>query len=178
MRTLVTCSLLAAVVFLLVWTAGCNPEPASFLTESKKTEENQQRLINSVQPPELQTSLERINIKRRLERINKENMVSYIYLISYGRVMAYYTVSGKVSSLNSYMTPMEQLVRTNNPNTTWFAVESPDQDGSYGKNVDGVFFFSTEGNYVEWRGEYLWSDQPLKLSQPVELIQVVGEKPN
>ena len=162
--------------------AGCGgpPSSSSYEKEVKDTEENQQRLIKAVPPPKLQTSLERKNIARRLERINRENMTSYIYLVSYGKVMAYYAITGKPSSLNSFMTPMEQIIERpvagGSGQKQWITVEAPDQDGSYGKNVDGVFFFTTEGVYVEWRGEYLWCDQPLKISQPPELIQMVEEK--
>lgn len=153
---------------------GCD-QKSSFDEQGKIMEDNQQRLIKAIPPPQLRTSLERKNIARRLERINQENMASYIYLISYGKVMAYYAVSGKVSSLNSYMTPMEQVVEEY---TNYCIItEAPDQDGSYGKNVDGVFFFTTERVYVEWKGEYLWSDQPLKITQPPELIQVISDKP-
>ena len=54
-------------------------------------------------------------------------------------------------------------------------VESPDQDGSYGTNGDGVFFFTTEGAYVEWRGDYMVSDFPLKLSTPPALVRELKE---
>jgi len=43
-------------------------------------------------------------------------------------------------------------------------VDSPQLDGSYGTNGDGIFFFTTEGAYVEWNGEYMVSDFPLKMS--------------
>ena len=52
-------------------------------------------------------------------------------------------------------------------------VDSPQLDGSYGSNGDGIFFFTTEGAYVEWNGEYMVSDYPLKLSTQPELVRVV-----
>jgi len=54
---------------------------------------------------------ERKNIARRLERINRENMTSYIYLVNYGKVMAYYVITGKPSSLNSYQRRLENKKR-------------------------------------------------------------------
>ncbi len=90
--------------------------------------------------------------------------------------MAYYTVSGKVSSLNSYMVPTQKIV--DDPYGSFDAggqvVESPDLDGTYGENAHGIFFFTTDGAYVEWQGQYLWSDQPLKISQPVQLTRAVN----
>jgi hypothetical protein len=56
-------------------------------------------------------------------------------------------------------------------------MESPDIDGSYGENAHGVFFFTTDGAYVEWSGTYFWTDRPLKLTQPPELvIDITPEK--
>ena len=169
------------VVFVLalamVVCAGCGETiktGASTKVEMEQTEENQQRLAKAVPPPKLQTSLERKNLVRRLERQNKEDQISYVYLVSYGKVMAFYTISGKVSSLNSYLTTPQQIVSMHSgkggKTYEYVVIPSPDFDGSYGKNDDGIFFFTTEGVYVEWKGEYLWSDQPLKLSTPPELI--------
>ena len=77
-------------------------------------------------------------------------------------------MDGKVSSLNSYLTPDSEYyegtnsdtIRTNN---LWLA----DVDGSYGENDDGIFFFTTDGKYVEWTGEYLYSDIPFEIDDPV-----------
>jgi hypothetical protein len=51
-------------------------------------------------------------------------------------------------------------------------VDAPDVDGTYGDNKDSVFFFTTDDVYVEWYGDYLLCDQPLKLAQPPELIYI------
>lgn len=160
-------------------TVGCDAEkPSSFKQESAMNESTQQRLIKQIPAPTLQTSLERKNLVRRAQWVNRENAISYIYLISYGRVMKYFTVEGKVSSLNSYLTAMERVERfgssMESSSTQYIALEAPDLDGSYGKNPDGIFFFTTEGGYVEWKGEYMWSSEPLFLDpkQP-EMIQTV-----
>ena len=143
--------------------------------EAELTEANQYRLDKAVPPPELKTSLERKNLKRRLELWNNENKISYIYLINYGKVMAYYTIKGKVSSVNSKLTSGEQIVE--DPHGSYDAgsrvVESPQLDGSYGTNGNAIFFFTTEGAYVEYRGDYMLSDQPLKLTTPPELYREI-----
>ena len=146
--------------------------------EGQKQEEIQKTLTEGTPLPQIEKSLERENLKARAERLNKSNQIFYVYLMSYGKVVAYYTTKGKVSSLNSYLTPMEQVVDHNGNlcnryDRDCLVVEAPDVDGSYGENVDGVFFFTTEGAYVEWLGEYLMSDQPLKISTPIELTREV-----
>lgn len=177
--------------------AGCDmstppPPESTAKVEMRQNEQNQQRLSTSVPAPVVKTSIERKNLKRRIERINTENMVSYVYLLSQtGKVVAYYTINGKVSSLNSYLTAMERTAvvsknsgeilargsdgssRDLSSTVEVVTLEAPDLDGSYGKNVEGVFFFTTEGAYVEWNGQYIWSDQPLKIAQQPELIQEV-----
>ena len=144
--------------------------------EAKLTEENQNRLLVASPPPKLDKSLERDNLCRRLELLNNENKIFYIYLVSYGKVMAEYTAKGKVSSVNSKLTTQEQIV--DDPYGMSYevggkVVESPDLDGSYGTNGDAIFFFTTDGAYVEWAGEYMVSDFPLQLTTPPELIREV-----
>ncbi len=146
--------------------------------EMEQTEANQVRLAAAIPPPILHDSLERRNLVKRLERLNKPNQISYIYLISFGKVMAFYAVNGKVSSLNSLLTTPEQVVRVPaSGGSSLVTLPSPDFDGSYGKNPDGIFFFEAiTDQYVEWTGEFLWSDLPLKLTQPPELVINITEK--
>lgn len=146
--------------------------------ESKFAEQNQKRLIQTVTPPTLTDSLERQNIKKRLELLNDNQKIFYVYLINYGKVMAFHVAQGKISNLDSYMMSTEQIVRNeecrkelDGPNSDcYFITESPDLDGSYGTNGEGIFFFTTEGAYVEWKGDYMVSDHPLKISSPPELV--------
>jgi hypothetical protein len=101
---------------------------------------------------------------------NDKNKVSYIYLVSYGKVMAFYTIKGKVSSVNSQITNPEQISKR------WggyFTMPSPAEDGSYGENGDGIFFFTTDGTYVEWAGEYMLADKPLKMATPPALVRTI-----
>jgi len=151
-------------------------------TEAKFTEDQQAKLIKACPPPRLTFSLERENFKRRLVRFNNPDKISYIYLVDFGKVMAYYTIKGKVSSVNSKLTTGEQLVEdpyaqycTGGGVSPARVVESPQLDGSYGINGDAIFFFTTEDVYVEWAGKYMVCDQPLTLTTPVQLVQTVAE---
>lgn len=164
------------------WTPCASPTPAAnSLQESNSIT---QTVATNVPIPKLTTSSERKNVAKRAELFNNEDKISYIYLVSYGKVMAFYTVKGKVSSLRSYMSPTEKLIDGNGDNcrnnwvtnagyTPCYTVSAPDIDGTYGENVEGIFFFTTEGAYVEWKGEYMMSDQPLKLTTQPELIREI-----
>ena len=146
--------------------------------EAKLTEANQERMLAASPPPELDKSLERENLIRRLNLLNDENKIFYIYLVSYGKVMAEHVAKGKVSSVNSKLTTQEQVVESpyfddynGAGGNAGLVVESPDLDGSYGTNGDAIFFFTTDGAYVEWAGEYMVSDFPLQLTTPPMLIR-------
>lgn len=160
----------------LVW-AGGGPAPETALYESNQITE---KLRDTIPVPNLTTSSERKNVAKRAEIFNNEEKISYIYLVSYGKVMAFYTVQGKVSSLRSYMTPTEKLIYADgrecgaySTSVACYTVSAPDIDGTYGENVEGIFFFTTEGAYVEWKGEYMMSDQPLKLTTPPALVREI-----
>ena len=147
--------------------------------EAVATEANQRRLLNAQPIPELKTSQERKNIIERLTRFNNTDKVSYIYLVNYGKVMAFYTIKGKVSSVNSMLTTTDQLVNKDGDQCTWgssvdcYVLASPDIDGSYGSNGDAIFFFTTDNTYVEWRGDYMLADQPLQLTTQPELVRQI-----
>ena len=169
-------SLLAAIMVVGLLAACSEVKPSSTQTEQSLTEANQRRLITTLPPPSLQTSLERKTLIERLQRINAENMTGCIYLVNYGTVMAFYPVRGKVTSLNAYLTGDTTFQRvTASGETHWLQVESPDLDGAYGENSDGIFFFTADSNsYVEWHGDYLWSDQCLKLNQQPLMVRQLG----
>ena len=157
--------------------AGNNNQPNTQRQEAKLTEENQKRLVETTPPPVLQDSVERRNLVERLNRNNKAEKIGYVFLLSdNGSVITSYTIKGKVSSLNSLLTTPQQIINPASRDCssfTCYVVDSPDFDGSYGANPDGVFFFTTDGNMVEWSGKYLYSEQPMTLSSsPVLTYQV------
>lgn len=168
------------------WFEDCSTDTSNqntFMMEQASTEVNQRTLEVAEPLPKLQDSTERAQLIKRLQLFNDPNKISYIYLLSYGKVMAFYTIKGKVSSINSILTDPTQLI---NPyyggescdgkgSGDCQQVPSPDLDGSYGANgPEGtIFFFTTGGVYVEWHGDYMMSDQPLQLSTPPEMVMAV-----
>ena len=171
---------LLVIPVLLLTLTGCS-ESAMNTTSQKEqtmTEENQTRLLDRQAPPKMDWSLERDNLIKRTNLWNDKNKVSYIYLLSYGKVMSFYTIKGKVSSVNSQLTNTEQLSMRkfdtySGDEYVQGVLPSPSEDGSYGTNGDAVFFFTTDGAYVEWRGDYMLADQPLSLKTQPELIREI-----
>ena len=143
-------------------------------------------------PNDIDYSLERYNLIKRAYWVNGqrekantlvcqiEKPLGYIVLFTEsGAVVGSFIVDGKVSSLNSFLTPDSEYYEkdtdfsSKNGST---AVDShsnkwlPDVDGSYGENDNGIFFFTTDGKYVEWNGTYLYSDIPFVVDDPVVKI--------
>lgn len=171
--------LLIPGITLAGWFSDTNP-PSSSKTESVAAEDNHQRLIQQVPIPNIKDSLERRNVAKRAETFNNNDKISYVYLVSFGKVMSFHTAKGKISSLQSYLNPTERLIygdgskcNHRNQSVNCYAVSAPEIDGTYGSNPEGIFFFTTEGAYVEWNGEYMVSDQPLKLTTPPELVREI-----
>lgn len=114
-----------------------------------------------------------------------EKPFGYIVLFTdNGGVVGRFVVDGKVSSLNSFLTPDSEvyevegetassMVRNNGTyDNDWI----PDVDGSYGENDSGIFFFTPDGNYIEWTGTYLYSDIPFEVENPVVTYEVKNDE--
>lgn len=146
---------------------------------------------NQPTPTDIEYSLERYNLIKRAYWVNGmrekantlpceiEKPLGYIVLFTEsGAVVGSFVVDGKVSSLNSYLTPDSEFYekdlgyRSNSTATSTYAYDYSnkwlaDVDGSYGENDNGIFFFTPDGKYIEWTGTYLYSDIPFIVDNPV-----------
>ena len=173
------------VIALVAMTmVGCGAD----MTTSNGTYEDMQNTkeaagtlqYNQPTPTDLEYSLERYNLIRRAYWVNGEREkanslpcpiekpLGYIILMTEsGAIVGKFTVDGKVSSLNSFLTPDSEYYEYSAGETSrknnWLA----DVDGSYGENDNGIFFFTIDGKYVEWTGIYLYSDIPFMIDAPI-----------
>lgn len=139
-------------------------------------------------PTDIDYSLERYNLIRRAYWVNgqreKANMLicgiekplGYIVLFSGNTTVGSFVVDGKVSSLNSFLTPgsVDDTYGNGSAGYTTITTEMADVDGSYGENDSGIFFFTPDGKYIEWTGSYLYSDIPFEVADPVVSYEVAG----
>lgn len=164
---------------LVVGLVGCNDIPPrqvkSTEQASKANEQAINKLIKQDDLPEITRSLERENIKRRIEFINQPDRIGYLYLLSEnGQLVKEVQVLGKVSSLNSYLTPMEEVSygRVDGYGGQLYVAESADLDGTWGENAEGIFWFTPDGVYMEWCGLYFYSSERMTFTTQPLLVEV------
>ena len=181
-RFMVCIAMAVTLAIIILSFCACSMEAAGSSYDAANTQAAADRLqTNQPTPTDIDYSLERYNLIRRAYWVNgqreKANALpceiakplGYVVLMTEsGSVVGKFTVDGKVSSLNSFLTPDSEYYeilyggdfsRENN----WLA----DIDGSYGENDNGIFFFTIDGKYVEWNGTYLYSDIPFEVDTPV-----------
>lgn len=175
-----------ALVSILMVMSLCACEPSGSTQDVYNTINTANNLqSNQPTPTDINYSLERYNLIRRAYWVNGqrekanalvceiEKPLGYIILFTEGGgVVGRFVVDGKVSSLNSFLTPDSEAYTTGATRTIdWLA----DVDGSYGENDSGIFFFTPDGKYIEWTGIYLYSDIPFEVDTPTI---VIGEDNN
>lgn len=166
-RTRITFAAIVGSVLLVALGAGSCDSSTAQSTGQQQTESAFAKQQAAVPYPvdQLTDSLERRNVRERLLRTNEPNKIGYVYLLSFsGTPLGYYTIKGKVSSTDSQMTTTDLVIDRTNGNVT---VPAPGDDGSYGPNEPGIFFFTTENAFVTTNLNYLYSDQPLPLNVPL-----------
>lgn len=167
--------LVILAVVPLMTLAACSESPKSNAqsTGQKLTEQAFAQQQKTVPYPaaELTYSLERENLRKRLLIETNPDKIGYVYVMNFGRFIGYYTVKGKISSTQSQMTT-SQLVVESDFGEGWESqvVDAPGDNGSYGENERGIFFFTTSDAYVSTNMDYVYLDQPMQIDVP-ELIK-------
>lgn len=178
-------ALVLSLLFVCAMFVGCGGNHSS--ADSERTLAVADKLQDSQPTPtDIDYSLERYNLIRRAYWVNGqrekanalpcsvEKPLGYIVLITEsGAILGSFVVDGKVSSLNSYLTPDSEYCEIATGRTvTYYNDWIADVDGSYGSNDNGIFFFTPDGKYIEWTGTYLYSDIPFVVDTPI--IQIGG----
>lgn len=179
-------SIILAAVLAIATLTGCGTaETGGTAQDARNTMEAANTIQgNQMTPTDIEYSLERYNLIRRAYWVNGqrekantlvceiEKPLGYIVLFSGNTVVGSFIVDGKVSSLNSFLTPDSEYYEYSggqySARNYWLA----DVDGTYGENDSGVFFFTPDGKYIEWSGDYLYSDIPFTVENPVVNYEV------
>ncbi|HFI0683544.1 TPA: hypothetical protein ACGO44_000030 [Streptococcus suis] len=178
---------IALTLTSLLTLAACDDNTSTSSYEDKQSTLTLADIFSDEQPTptDINYSLERYNLIRRAYWVNGqrekavqlpskiEKPMGYILLMNSSAVVGTFTVDGKVSSLNSFLTPDSEYYEfVSGSDFTHENEWLPDVDGSYGENDNGIFFFTVDGKYIEWTGEYLYSDIPFDVTNPI--VNVTG----
>ena len=174
----IVCLVAVIVIVLSVCLTGCESNGRTADANNTKVVASKLQ-SNQPTPTDIEYSLERYNLIRRAYWVNgqreKANALpcsivkplGYIVLFTEnGGAVGSFVVDGKVSSLNSFLTPDSEEYASSY--SEWIA----DVDGSYGENDNGIFFFTPDGKYIEWNGTYLYSDIPFEVDDPIINVKV------
>ena len=184
MKKRILCTVLVVTMLLasVLCFASCDMETP--VAGSQQDVNNTINAANNIQhnqptPTDISYSLERYNLIRRASWVNGqrekanalpcevEKPLGYVVLFSGNVVVGNFVVDGKVSSLNSYLTPDSEYYEYSGSSSYYRNNWLADVDGSYGANDNGIFFFTPDGKYIEWTGSYLYSDIPFTVDSPV-----------
>lgn len=114
------------------------------------------------------------NIRRRLELTSNPGQIGYILLLNeMGKPVMYAGVRGKITSGNKRLTAPQEvrcLEVAGQVGCSQQMVDSPSDEGTYGSSNPYVFFWTTDGQYFQWAGKYLYSDKPFRISDPTIVI--------
>lgn len=184
MKKRILCTVLVVMMLLasVLCFASCDMETP--VAGSQQDVNNTINAANNIQhnqptPTDISYSLERYNLIRRAYWVNGqrekanalpcevEKPLGYVVLFSGNVVVGNFVVDGKVSSLNSYLTPDSEYYEYSGSSSYYRNNWLADVDGSYGANDNGIFFFTPDGKYIEWTGSYLYSDIPFTVDSPV-----------
>lgn len=113
----------------------------------------------------LDNSLGIKNQKERLEREEDPNAIRYVYLMSFGEIVGYYVIQGKVSPAGTQLAPEQDIICRSTAESCQ-AVDSAKDDGTYGASDEGSFFFTTDGVLIETTLDYIQSDGPIAIDVP------------
>jgi hypothetical protein len=113
------------------------------------------------------------NIKQRLELTSNPGQIGFVLLLNeMGKPVMYASVKGKITSGGKRLTrPQEfQCLGVAGGGCSYEVVEAPSDEGTYGNSTPYVFFWTTDGQYFQWAGKYLYSDKPFRISDPTIVV--------
>jgi hypothetical protein len=159
MTKLVKIGGLLATLALTIGLGACTSE-----STDKGLEARENKAKNNILCGEAGESLGCKDLREREKRNSDPNRIGYVYLYNFdGSTKGYFVVKGKVSSTQSQMAPMDTIVDPCTSGYCHLVVEAAGDDGTYGPNEDGIFFFLADGTMITYSGEYILTDRPLEL---------------
>lgn len=162
--------LVAIGVILLAFGTACSVPETTQSVQSEKARD-------AAQSVRFDENAEIENIKYRLQLTSQPGLIGYIVLFNgAGQPILYTTVKGKVTSGSKRLTdPNVCLNYFVDADGTMRNHSCPSDEGTYGSSNPYIFFRDQSGRYHQWSGDYLYSDQPIRLSVEPLVINLETE---
>ena len=162
----ISIALIATSALLL---SACEPNAQPAQTNKNQQAVKAAEAANSIQFSE---NSEIDNIKARLELTSNPGQIGFVLLLNeMGKPVMYTSVKGKITSGGKRLTPAEQTRKADCGE--WSCdqlVEAPSDEGTYGSSNPYIFFWTVDGQYIQWSGKYLYSDKPFRIEDPTIVI--------
>lgn len=150
------------LITLAIFTTGCQQgtsSPPTKVTQSQKAAKAAESITFT-------ENAEIDNIKKRLELTSNPGLTGFVLLMNEaGQPIMYTGVTGKITSGSKRLTRGQTLVRGDRgPNYGDFVMHSPSDEGTWGSSSPYIYFWTTQGQYIQWNGKYLYSDKPFRIN--------------
>ena len=161
--------LLPVIAVLCMGASKCDDSPAENKSAQKQAAANAAASIRFTDNAEIE------NIKRRLELTSQPGLLGYILLMNEaGQPVAYLGVRGKVTSGSKRLTPPDRYTPQG---ANGFIRQEASDEGTWGSSDPYIYFWTTDGQYVQWSGKYLYSDQPIRLRVEPLVVSIQQSRP-
>lgn len=182
MNKVIKIMLMACVVFALAG-SGCISAPQE--DKAPVTQKNAETV-------KLDTSIERDLINDWIKEVGDPNNIMWLYHMSEtGQILGEYPIVGKAVSMSKSNEPYERVLDTYNGGPDYDEVSAAERfegyrpgtpqlanpSGTYGHDLEGVFFFTPDGEYHEIHGGIIHiSSVPIKISDPLFLTYDIDKE--
>lgn len=109
------------------------------------------------------------NIQKRLKLTSNPGQIGFVLLLNQaGQPIMYTSVRGKITSGGKRLTRPDTCDYADCNLSSYNIRAAPSDEGTYGTSGEYVYFWTVDGQYVQWNGGYLYSDKPFRTNiQPL-----------
>lgn len=167
-KILITGITLGLAGFML---AGC---PESTPAQPSQKQIQMQKAKEAANSVVMTENAEIDNIKRRIELTSNPGAMGFVLLMNEaGQPIMYTGVKGKITSGGKRLTPQVQEWRIDRGEWSGTALgPSPTDEGTWGSSSEYIYFWTVNGQYMQWNGKYLYSDKPFRLTVEPLVVDV------
>lgn len=154
-RTLAISGVIAASLAL----AACG----DYASTETVQEAEARKSVEAAESLQFSDNTERDNIIRRRKLTANPGQIGFILLLNQaGQPIMYESVRGKITSSGKRLTPPGEVNDVDGSGYHRGSKQRPSDEGTYGSSDPYIYYWTTNGEYRQWNGSYLYSDKPFR----------------